>query len=342
MNTHIQVVGYFTPSVYTYTNGVRVLKDSIPTFKNLITDSGLDFLGNGRGYFRGCFIGDGKSPALPSNTHLESTVGLSTNIIESYGESSSYGWGFVSRTVTYKFEQGLVGTISELGIGMPEGDLFCRTSTGKEGGYFVLSAEDEVEITYECKLFINISTLQGSIDFGEEGEFSRSYTWNSAPYNLDNNLPLYFESLTSENNNIFSWVFDPTNIEETAYQNFTDIDPGPCRYFGIHSKSFKYINKGTGVSLVPINVNDTGYLPGTYIAIRRLLIPEALGNFLKPLVGYYADGTQTVTLLGGIGTIITPMSIGSWKIYFHSRKLPKQETQELFIEYSITWGREYV
>ena len=142
-----------------------------PVFPNLITDLGLDQMGQAVAYLTSCQVGSGTSTPLVTDIGLQSRIaGTSDPITSSAGSQPSapyYGW----RRNTYRFEEGVAaGNLSEVGIGPSPtaSSLFSRArildSEGNPTTVTVLS-DESLDVIYEFRKYPNLTDVTGTMVF---------------------------------------------------------------------------------------------------------------------------------------------------------------------------------
>lgn len=134
------------------------LKYETGWFDNLITDAGLNYIGDNTSWLSECRVGSGTSAPANSDTALASLVAVTTNTISSVDAAQSTSPYYGSLTNTYRFAEGAAaGNISEVGIGPPTsstGPLFSRAlvTDGSGNATTVTVLSDELlDVTYELR-----------------------------------------------------------------------------------------------------------------------------------------------------------------------------------------------
>ena len=150
-------------------------------FDNLITDTGLNAIGEAVDIGRYAMVGTGNSIPANSNTHLESQVAYSDN--NTNGSSSAYGvetaaprYGW-SR-LTCPFAQGaVVGNIAEVGIGWATTSVFSRSLVSPA---ISIIAIDQLTVVYELRMYLPTVDVTGTVAIGSE-----TYNYTIRPINAD-------------------------------------------------------------------------------------------------------------------------------------------------------------
>lgn len=122
---------------------------------NLITDAGLEGLGEAKALFRYCMVGTSNTAPAVGNTTLAAQV-ASLDFNASGGTTSGgvettaprYGW----ERRTYPFAQGaVVGNIAEVGVGWTTTNVFSRSLVSPA---ITLLSIDQLTVTYEIRVYI--------------------------------------------------------------------------------------------------------------------------------------------------------------------------------------------
>ena len=243
-------------------NGI-IIKET-DWFDNLITNTGLDYLGSDRTVFK-CKVGTGTSApnvldfslsnelasvhlhidgVYSSNTAVQVTNSLEPNFITSY-------------TYNCVFPQGaVVGNITEVGIGPVTEGLFSRaliTDSNNVPTSLTLLAIDQLTLYYKLTVAPVISVTNGSV------------TINSVVYNytcqLTNpaaafNTPLFLDRPT---------VFTLANFKTASLVDLGSCGHTPLNYVnGSYTKGFKINcpidvgNHADGISIMNVYFNNNG------------------------------------------------------------------------------------
>lgn len=135
---------------------------------NLITDAGLEGLGEAKALFRYCMVGTGNTTPVVGDTTLQAQV-ASLDYQASAGTSSNgvvtttprYGW----ERRTYPFAQGAVtGNIAEVGVGWTTTNVFSRSLVSPA---ITLLSIDQLTVTYEIRMYVPVETTDdviGTVD----------------------------------------------------------------------------------------------------------------------------------------------------------------------------------
>lgn len=166
MKLHLKtsVRGEFTIQIKTAGGIVRYEE----TFKNLVTNLGLDTLMNGNNFFDYVHVGSGTTPPSPSDVSLASFVARVNNDgTVSQGNTGSPNYEHF-QTYTYQFAQGAAaGNLTEVGVGdYATNTLHTRAlfldGNGNPTTITVLS-DEYLTITYTIYLHPNLSDVTGTV-----------------------------------------------------------------------------------------------------------------------------------------------------------------------------------
>lgn len=153
---NIGVAGLYRVQVRRPDNSVRV---DTGWFKNLITNQGLEYLGNTSGYLTACQVGTGNTAPANTDTGLATYLAGSSTIHSTSQAAQGSAPYYVARTNTYRFAAGVAtGNISEVGIGTaPTGSvLFSRALILDGGGSpttITVLADEVLDVTYQLRIY---------------------------------------------------------------------------------------------------------------------------------------------------------------------------------------------
>lgn len=146
------------------TGRTRLLADWFP---NLITNGGLDQIGTTATWLSGCSVGSGNTAPTNSDTHLETLVATSTDIVGSTASVLPTTPYYGSRINTYFFPVGgATGVLAEIGIGLSPAALFSRAlikdGSGNPTTVTVTSGE-ALTAFYEFRNYPPLSDVTGVV-----------------------------------------------------------------------------------------------------------------------------------------------------------------------------------
>jgi hypothetical protein len=144
----------------------RLLADWFP---NLITDNGLEIIGNTGGFLQSCCVGSGNTAPTNADTALQSFVASSNSNTSFTRTAQSSPPYFGTSTATYRFNIGVAtGNLSEVGMGPNTGgvNLFSRAlildSLGSPTTITVLSSE-ALDVTYQIQEYVPTADVTGTV-----------------------------------------------------------------------------------------------------------------------------------------------------------------------------------
>jgi hypothetical protein len=270
-------------------------------FKNLITNTGLDQIGNGLNGMAFCQVGSGNAAPAVTNTQLSSFVASQGQTSSSNGvnnvSGNYYGW---QRRV-YTFAQGAAaGNLAEVGVSTQSasGQLFSRAlivdGSGNPTTLTVLNNEI-LTVTYEYRMHYSELDVNSSINIS-----GTTYALTLRP-----------SDVTSAN-----WwsTYLPSN--------WAGANVG---WYQVLSKESQTLNPITTTHntgyLDGIPLTEVAYVNGNYYKERTVLIPIGSWNYAT-----------------GIGAISYSSGLSSWQLSF-SPKIPKDNTKTLQLRLRWTWAR---
>lgn len=235
-------------------------------FDNLITDSGLNYLGGNVPVLK-CKVGTG------TNVPNVLDVSLSNELGSAFLSTDQWGWSsnlsaqvtnslepdFISsHTYACSFAQGsVVGNVTEVGIGPAAGNLFSRaliTDNNSTPTTLTLLAIDQLTLYYKLTITPILTQTNGSVSI------------NNVVYNytceLINPSAAYIETRFLDGNflppdNVF---FKTATLVDIGYVAATSIDYVNNSY----TKGFKIIcpihvgNHANGISVINVNFGSNG------------------------------------------------------------------------------------
>jgi len=275
-------------------------------FKNLILNSGLDFLGTNEpenvglatGY-QWCKVGTGSTAPAVTQTALVAQIAEANNfgpVVKTGPDSPNY---IMQNTVFYQFEIGeIVATIAEIGVGWTSGvgSLFSRALILDESGNpspITLTSIDQLQVYYRLN-FVPFTT-----------DFPGSFVIGTTTYNYTGRHAMI-------------GAFDPFVI--------------PRSFNGYLSLARAY---GTDFELGPI----TGLPTGTSLGLSS---SKTVGSYTNG--NYYLDITYTWEPdngvgVGGIKGLDFDMTGGNYFQIELVNPIPKTNTQRLTLTIRNSWAR---
>lgn len=127
-------------------------------FDNIITDAGLNFMGDNDNFLNACQVGSGTGTPAAGDTSLGSFV-AGTDTQQDFSKTAEATSPFFSKiTKTYRFAEGAAaGNLSEVGIGdsTTAGTLFSRaliTDSGGTATTITVLSDEFLDVTYQLQL----------------------------------------------------------------------------------------------------------------------------------------------------------------------------------------------
>ncbi len=171
-NIETQCEGWFSLSAFKVDESGEEIPGSrrspVPPFKNLITDSGLDRMGDNSDYLSFCQVGAGSTAPAVGDTALASRVAGTFTIQSTALTVQSSAPYYVARTNTYRFAAGVAaGNLAEVGVGWGlVGSLYSRAlildAMGTPTTITVL-ADELLDVTYQIRQYMPTVDWSGSI-----------------------------------------------------------------------------------------------------------------------------------------------------------------------------------
>lgn len=152
-------------------------REPVPTFRNLITNGGLNRMGTAQDWLNYCQVGSGSATPSPTDNALASRVAAHTRVISVVDAAAPSAPYFVSSTRTFRFEAGVAtGNLSEVGVGWdPVGALFSRAlilDTAGTPTTITVLADEVLDVTYQFRCYVPTADTGGSIQLG-----GVTYSW---------------------------------------------------------------------------------------------------------------------------------------------------------------------
>jgi hypothetical protein len=179
--TRTRQQGWFTITKYkadNYGNPILATAQTIPWFQNLITNQGLDRIGNGLTYLLACQVGSGSATPANNNTGLQTFIAGTTTVQDTVNgaQSAPPYYGFARRT--FRFAAGVAtGNLSEVGIGWAStgSNLFSRALIVDSGGNpitITVLSDEVLDVTYELRNFPNATDVSSNVTITGAGTFT--------------------------------------------------------------------------------------------------------------------------------------------------------------------------
>lgn len=268
-------------------NDNEVDRYQTPWMENIITNNGLDFIGQHKltSCFTHCYLGDKTSPSTPdaTDTQLQSKIastGSHSTSNSSHTSSSPYYHGIIA---TYHFGKGAAqGTLTEVGTGRGSQDLFSRALILDAAGSptsLTIGHDDKLDVEYEFRVYFDEGDTTGTFSMTNpgdsspttysytvrmanigslsNGDFYTMYKRNGGRWNLSRFYDGPIGPITSHptGNSFNGSIHADTGYTNGTYKQNVDLSIGPNKSFG--SGQF---DPGTGVKSVAMYGNGgAGY-----------------------------------------------------------------------------------
>lgn len=135
-------------------------------FDNLITDAGLEALGEDKAIGQYCSVGTSNTAPSNSDTTLGSHLANTTTVSATSRGVNTSGTRYGYETRSYQFAQGaVIGNVAEVGIGWLSGGsgLFSRSLVSP---VLPLLAIDQLTVTYELRIYPPTTSTTGAVTIG--------------------------------------------------------------------------------------------------------------------------------------------------------------------------------
>lgn len=133
-------------------------------FDNLITNAGLEAIGEAKALCQYCMVGTDNTAPANTNTTLGAQIaaqnGYSNFAVGVVTSSPRYGW----TRLTYTFAQGaVVGNAAEVGVGWNTSAVFSRSLISPA---ISLLAIDQLTVVYELRMYLPTTNATGTVTIG--------------------------------------------------------------------------------------------------------------------------------------------------------------------------------
>lgn len=292
----------------------RVLADWFP---NLITNQGLDYMGNSSDWLNACQVGTGAAvPAFTDTALAAYLAGTVTkqNVTSSIPGSAPY---YMATNITFRFSAGVAtGNLSEVGVGktLASGNLYSRALILDGGGApttITVLANEVLDVTYSIRVYPPAADVTGIVTIS-------GVNYNYTVRALDVNSP----NGTSSG----KWGIPNSGTSFTDGTDASMVAPGLA--------GGQVVFNG---SMVPV----TSVAPtGTSDLVNTITTAAYVGGSLQ------RDGTQTLdlnqgNLAGGITVVKFAFGWCAYQCGF-SPAIPKDGTKTLTLTFRHSWSRAVI
>ena len=292
------------------------LKWDIGWIDNLITDAGLEALGQPVTLFAYCMVGEGNTAPAVTDTALQTQVayragGFGTTSAGIVTSSPRYGW----QRVTFPFVQGaVIGNIAEVGIGWTTTAVFSRSLVSPAAP---IGSIDQLTVTYELRMYLPTADVTGSKTIGGT---SYNYTIRA----------IKAASSSYAGQSSFGWAPNPNGLGASArewtttngFAGYAGACYGPTAQLStnIEDVALQLSGGGTASTSAPSSVSNAAYAANSLECQFTHTWGASAANF------------------GGIQGFIYSGFFGTYQCVLDAA-LPKDNTKELQMTWKQTWAR---
>lgn len=300
-----------------------VIRHETDWFDNLITNAGLNALGESVALARYCMVGTDNSTPSTANTVLGGQVAskdgnAAPSIVRTTGvvtSSPRYGW----ERHSYTFPQGtVIGNIAEVGVGWTTTLVFSRSLVSPA---ISIGAIDELTVVYELRMYLPTSNVTGSVVID-----SVTYNYEIAPLwaSTSNNAGYdrgWSPSLLNQPASARSW----SNFNSDAGRYGAWIYGPPCVLQAITDTDLRQTLGGT-ISPTGSSAFSNGISNAAYIT-----------SSLECQITYQF-GIAMANGSGGIRGIVYTGLFGTYQCILDAT-IPKDNTKILTLTFQQSWTR---
>lgn len=283
-------------------------------FKNLITDTGLNMLGDSaiggtgqQGCLAKCAVGSGNTPPTIGDTALQTQVAITSTVnANTFNSFTTAPWyAFYRRT--FRFATGAAaGNLTEVGIfGLPGSNPMLSRALIVDGGgspiTLTILSDEILDVVYEFRVY----PLQADL-----------------PFNV---------TISSVN---YSCVARAAGLADS---NRVARNVGNAFSLGLDQFGNSYAAQAYSGALGTIGTNPAGTVANSTSAAFSSYVP---GSFTRDLIFGFNLGAANFGA-GGIPSVLAPNSIGWYQISF-SPAIPKDNTKTLTLTLTYTWTRRVI
>ncbi len=338
----LRMAGHFKVQVHRHGQLIREQE-----FDNLILNQGLEYLGTqtpGAANIVGfCHIGTGTSVPSSTQTALDAFVASSTSVgtnplgtvFNTFVRSGSPNYTCTA-TCFFQFAQGAaVGNMSEIGISYKNtnGGLFSRALITDGSGNpttITLTSIDQVSVYYSITYYPSMTPVAGSVTLG-----GTSYAFTSYMTNMNN-----FGSIAGSNTIMLSYASAYPFMSFTANQVGSSVSPCYMNAAGSalsgtvatdtqipNPQGFTISNTQSSNSCT----TSTAYTAGSYTNVATVAFPAISANL--------TGGIQSMQMcFQAFGAVSAGTQTGFNVVYYFTTPIPKNNTKQLTMVFSTTWG----
>jgi hypothetical protein len=209
----------------------RVVADWFP---NLITDQGLNQMGNNSNYLNNCQVGSGSNTPAFTDTALQAFITSTASTTSRVASTLSTSPYYAQHAVVFRFAEGTAaGNLTEVGVGWSstDGSLFSRALILDGGGSpttITILSDETLDVSYALRFYPKLIDDIGTTVF--TGNIGGSYDWifrasevgtDKWDMELGSNLSMGYKSpLTLCRGDIGPITGEPTLLTESISSTF--------------------------------------------------------------------------------------------------------------------------
>lgn len=297
-NVHGECAGHFVIS--TNKRGV------IARFPNLITDAGLNRMGDNVDWLNWCQVGSGSAAPANGDTSLQSRIAGSNTVQAQTGGAQPSAPYYVFRRKTFRFAEGVAaGNLSEVGVGWATtGSLFSRAlildSLGDPTTLTIL-ADEILDVAYEFRFYPKTTDDTGSV------------------------------TLTGNLAGTYDWIFRAANVNNANAASGWEVQSS-----GTSAGSVNASPAGSGAlsgNIGAITASPAGTVSDILAPVAAAYVASSLERTFTASIGL-----DKGNVVGGIRSLQLKLGIGYYQIQFDPA-IPKTSSDLLTLNFKHTWAR---
>ena len=290
-------------------------------FDNLITNAGLEAIGEAKALCRYAMVGTDNTAPANTNTTLGAQIASkdgdsAPSATTSQGIETSgtrYGW----MRKTFPFSQGaVVGNVAEVGVGWSSTAVFSRSLVSPA---ISLLAIDQLTVVYEIRMYLPTADATGSVTIG-----GTSYNYTIRP--------AYAASSSYSGLNL-GWAPGLLSLSAST-RVWTTYNAGSGKYSAIAYAPPAVIQ--SNVETTEIKQTDGGTNSLSDVASSASNAAYSAGSLSCQFSVNW--GISSGNLAGGIKAFIYTGMFGTYQCVLDAA-IPKDNTKTLSMTWSQTWAR---
>ena len=301
INLKSEAQGFYTLRLGTLdADGTEVdCYEPVPTFPNLITNGGLERMGNSSGWMSRTYVGSGSATPNFNDSAMNNLVAITTIDQASAGGTQSTAPYYTWARITRRFAAGAAaGNLSEVGVGWSDG-LFSRALIVDAGGNpttITVGADQFLDVTYEFRFYPKATDDTGSF------------------------------TLTGNLGGVYEYVYRSANIASNDRYSGWYVSTSGLMMSTISTK----LARDGAIGAITESPSGAAAYPSFSV-----LAYEANSLTLKATMPF---GLGTANFQAGIKSVLFKFGIGTFQVEF-SPAIMKTSDTLLSLEFSHSWGR---